>query len=78
MLRIIYNAAMSACEKAAEWEVALLLLETAEQRQLQTDVISHNAAISPPEAPAPKRYEKHLEHTLLEVVRLSNVSVREC
>ncbi|CAK9101435.1 Pentatricopeptide repeat-containing protein MRL1 [Durusdinium trenchii] len=51
---------MSACEKAAEWEVALLLLETAEQRQLQTDVISHNAAISACEKAGEWRIALHL------------------
>ena len=44
--RIIYNATISATEKAAEWPWALHLLERALRREVEVDVITHNAAIS--------------------------------
>lgn len=44
--RIIYNASISATEKAAEWPWALHLLQRALRREVPVDVITHNAAIS--------------------------------
>eukprot|EP00434_Breviolum_minutum_P000151 symbB.v1.2.000130.t1/scaffold16.1/size461936/4 len=43
---IIYNASISATEKAAEWPWALHLLQRALRREVPVDVITHNAAIS--------------------------------
>ena len=41
-----FNAAISACEKAAKWPFSLCLLEKMLEIRLQMDVISLNAAIS--------------------------------
>ena len=41
-----FNAAISACEKAAKWPFSLCLLEKMVEIRLQMDVISLNAAIS--------------------------------
>ena len=41
-----FNAAISACEKAAKWPFSLCLLEQMVEIRLQMDVISLNAAIS--------------------------------
>ena len=41
-----YSAAISACEKASEAQVALALLQQAEATSLQPDIIMCNAAIS--------------------------------
>ena len=43
---ITYNAAISACEKGAEWEKALQLFEIMVRSQVTLDTITYNAAIS--------------------------------
>eukprot|EP00438_Fugacium_kawagutii_P019455 Skav230458 [mRNA] locus=scaffold186:48969:49418:+ [translate_table: standard] len=41
-----FNAAISACEKAAKWQTALGLLENLAELRLTADVITVNAALS--------------------------------
>lgn len=41
-----YNACISACEKAAEWQVALATLAEMEDRRLRPDTISYSARAS--------------------------------
>ena len=43
---ISYSAAMSACEKGAQWEQASSLFQADVRSRLEPDVISYNAAIS--------------------------------
>ena len=43
---ITWNAAISACEKGAQWERALEMFEEMQRRGLQPDVITWNAVIS--------------------------------
>eukprot|EP00913_Durusdinium_trenchii_P024493 g22994.t1 len=42
----MYNAAISACEKSADWQAALALLCRTESARVQTNVITFNASIS--------------------------------
>lgn len=41
-----FNALLTACEKALEWQQALTVLQSLVQRQLRPETISINAAIS--------------------------------
>jgi hypothetical protein len=41
---IVYSAVASACEKAAEWQQALQLLDELEGVQLEIDVVMQNIA----------------------------------
>ena len=43
---ISFDAAISACEKAGEWENALVLLDESNQKALQPNVITCSALIS--------------------------------
>ena len=43
---VMYNSAISACEKGGNWRGALQLLHDLEQAQLQKSLVSYNAAIS--------------------------------
>ena len=43
---VTYSAAISACEKAGQWQVALKLLELMVASHVQPNVISYNAVIS--------------------------------
>ena len=43
---ICYSAAMSACEKRQEWQLALVLLSRMAKEKVVTDTICYSAAIS--------------------------------
>ena len=43
---ISYSAAISACEKAGQWQQALLVLDDVERSSLELDIILCNAALS--------------------------------
>ena len=43
---ISYNAAISACEKTGQWQLALSLLSSMPKMKVTPDGISYNAAIS--------------------------------
>eukprot|EP00746_Dinoflagellata_sp_MGD_P131039 gnl/MRDRNA2_/MRDRNA2_64868_c1_seq1.p1 gnl/MRDRNA2_/MRDRNA2_64868_c1~~gnl/MRDRNA2_/MRDRNA2_64868_c1_seq1.p1 ORF type:complete len:103 (-),score=13.90 gnl/MRDRNA2_/MRDRNA2_64868_c1_seq1:623-931(-) len=43
---IQYNAAISACGRGIQWQLATALLETMCDKFIQTDGISYNAAVS--------------------------------
>ena len=43
---ISFNAAISSCEKAEQWQQALFLFQTMRNAKIQPNVISYNAAIS--------------------------------
>ena len=40
---ISYNSAITSCEKAAEWEMALSLLASFKSKGLQPDIVSFDA-----------------------------------
>ena len=71
---ISFSAAISACEKAAQWERALELLEEMPTRGVKPDVISFNATISawlicPPRL---MRQDATIAHSLLAAHERSN------
>ena len=41
---VMYNAAISACERGAHWQLALALLVQAEMESIQLDTITYNAS----------------------------------
>jgi hypothetical protein len=45
LLRITYNSTLNACEKAADWLGALLLLEELERESVEADVITYSAPV---------------------------------
>jgi len=53
------SAAVSACEKCAEWQLSLVLLQNMEKEKVGTNTTSYNAAISACEKG--KRWELALE-----------------
>jgi hypothetical protein len=82
---ISYNVAISACEKAAQWQLALSVLSSMPDMNVTTNKISYNAAISScskrrtveADASSVEQHAKHEVRSKSDQLQCSNQRLRE-